>query len=92
MCQTAFALVPACGERGVPTRLSWWLVGKQEVIQKRAFGKCKRCADCVQAFASQNNKTKRLTVGQPSASLLRWVPTCRLLVTNHVMADRTASK
>ncbi len=24
----------------------------------------------------------RLTVGQPSASLLRWVPTCRLPITN----------
>jgi hypothetical protein len=40
------------------------VTGNPEVGQKRASGKCKRCADCVQAFASQNNKTKRLTVGQ----------------------------
>ena len=26
----------------------------------------KRCADCVQAFASQNNKTKRLTEVAPN--------------------------
>ena len=28
MCQTAFALVPACDEHGVPSRLSGRLVGK----------------------------------------------------------------
>jgi len=27
MCQTAFALVPACDEHGVPSRLSGRLVG-----------------------------------------------------------------
>lgn len=38
-CQTAFALVPACDEYGVPSRLSGRLVAYPEVIQKRASGK-----------------------------------------------------
>ena len=33
MCQTAFALVPACDEHGVPSRLSGRLVGYPKVIE-----------------------------------------------------------
>jgi hypothetical protein len=31
-------------------------------------------------------QSRGLTVGQPSASLLRWVLTCRLTITNNVIA------